>query len=370
MKLLILSDTPIYKVNKGYVIFEPTLREVEYLSEIFDEIVWYGMVRGSDAPSSVYRLPANSKITIRPLPKAVGGNSVWKKLAIIPQLPMLLWIIGLQFSRYDYIHTRGPSLPALVGIMYSKIFKSKSIWHKYAGNWNQEDPPLSYRIQRSILKKSQHPVTVNGFWNDSNGKILSFENPCFSKAELEAAVMNSVQDFSAKNYKFLFVGRLEKEKGAYHVVEAARSSSPDYTWYLVGEGKDHEEIIRAASGLDNVHFLGPLSRNQLNEIYQQAHFFILPTIASEGFPKVISEACGHGCIPIVSQVSSIGQYVESDFGFLLQEVSGKSIAESIQQIMDRQNELALMSQKAITFAQLFTYERYVDRIKREVFDLA
>lgn len=365
--LLILSATPIVKINESYAVFEPTLREVEHIAALFDQVVWYGFPNGS-IDSLLYRSSESNTIQIRAFPNAIGGQSFWKKLAIIPYLPYLVLLIGVLFTRFQYIHTRGPSLPAWIGIMFSIIFFKKKVWHKYAGNWNHPYPPLSYRIQRNLLRKSFHPVTVNGQWNEKNTNILNFENPCFSEEELDHA-SGGLRSYNTGSYKILFVGRLEVQKGIHFVIEAARELPQGLHWIIVGAGSDEQKWKEESSDLKYVEFLGALNRTELNKIYRQSHFLLLPSL-SEGFPKVISEACGFGCIPIVSNVSAISQYINSDFGYLLTEINAQSICQAIRELTTGNVDLQQMSHNATSFAQKFTYERFVKRIKEEVFKIA
>lgn len=368
-KLLIISDTPMYADPRTgrLAVFEPTLREVEFLLRIFDEIVWYG-ISGGEQVSGFARCPNSTKIKTYLLPKAIGGNSVWLKLKILKRLPHLLVRIFRLMSKSEYIHTRGPSLPALIAILFALMWRKKKFWHKYAGNWNQQDAPLSYALQRFLLRRvRQGIVTINGQWDDQNSRILTFENPCFSDTELEVAQHSAkMRDFSGP-LKFLFAGRVEWEKGVMAVIEAAANCDGNSIWYIVGRGKDEEEAKEKAAGLTNIKFLGAISRYELNRFYEECHFLVLPTVASEGFPKVISEACGHGCIPIVTTVSSIAQYITAEVGFLLPSQQFGELVRVIRFIECHRDLLMAKSEMAIALSKQFTYERFVERLQNEVF---
>ncbi len=366
MKLVIISDTPMVAVTGGgNRVFEPTLREIEYLAGIFDKIIWFGYPSGK-RESFLYRAPNSTNIELRIFPYARGGSSIRDKLKIVPYLPALIINVIKILFQYEYIHTRGPSIPAFIAILFSNFFLTKRFWHKYAGSWNHPSPPLAYRLQRKLLKKSRHPVTINGFWGDTNPLILSFENPCFSSAELREA-MRQEKNFNVEQYHVIFVGRLEEAKGIFQVVQAALTLGKRFNWYLVGEGKEYSNVLKRVEGNSNIHVLGALNREELNKLYSKSHFIVLPS-ASEGFPKVISEACGYGCIPVVSPVSSIIQYITNEFGFVLPNDSSEAIIKAFEWLQT-DSELEKKSVLARSFASAFTYERYVDRIRTEVFKL-
>ena len=78
-----------------------------------------------------------------------------------------------------------------------------------------------------------------------------------------------------------------------------------------------------------INFLGWISRIKLNKIYEKSHILILPT-QSEGFPKVIDEAASYGCIPMVTNISPINQYIEhGNNGLLLDNPSINNIQDCI-----------------------------------------
>lgn len=367
--LAIISDTPMPRDGQGsLLVFEPTLREVEHLLAVFDVIFWYGMPV-KEKPSNTYRMPSSQNIRLIPFPPARGGDSFFQKIKVVAYLPLLFLRVLQIMVKYDFIHTRGPSVPAWCSIIMAGWFRRKRVWHKYAGNWNEQNPPFSYKRQRALLKRSTHPVTVNGRWGDKNPNILSFENPCFSSIELALSGRN-MKDFSSGKWHILFVGRLEFEKGIHLVLEAARQLPDNFIWHIVGDGKERKQVEHVTAQYRHIHFWGSLNRHQLNEVYETCHFFLLPTVASEGFPKVIAEACGFGCIPIVSTVSSISQYVSADFGYLLPHCTGAEVVKALRHFTTLNiEELRDKSESARRLAQLFTYERYLDRIRQEVFKI-
>lgn len=366
--LAIISDTPMsFDADGKFMAFEPTLREIEHLTGTFDHIVWYGMPFYGKA-SGAYRSPQSEKIQLHSFFHAVGGESIIEKMRLIPRVPVLIFQVFMLVRKYHFIHTRGPSLPAWIAIWFAKVFPKKKFWHKYAGNWNEAYPPYSYKAQRSLLRKSAHPVTVNGKWDEKNPRILPLENPCFSEKELEVA-NRTIKRFDTIDKEIVFAGRLEKEKGVFAVLQAASQLHKALTWHIIGAGKDEMMVKEIGSQLKNVIIHGGVSRNDLNQIYERSHFLVLPTMASEGFPKVIAEACGFGCIPIVSDVSSIRQYVTDEFGCILADVTGEGVATAVN-LLESDSTLSLRSYKAKQMSSLFSYERYAHRVSEEVFGLA
>ena len=78
---------------------------------------------------------------------------------------------------------------------------------------------------------------------------------------------------------------------------------------------------------------------------------------------MIAEGAGFGCVPICSDISSIGEYIQHGTnGFLIKNVSTRSIAELLL-ALPAPSVLKEISQRASMLAELFTYERYVNQIQ-------
>ena len=91
----------------------------------------------------------------------------------------------------------------------------------------------------------------------------------------------------------------------------------------------------------------------------------MPTTASEGFPKVIAEAMNFGCLPIVSNISSIGQYVkDGENGFLISPVNVGNVLKVITKALlmspNNYSSYVIGNNKIV---RKFSYVYYVERIK-------
>jgi glycosyltransferase involved in cell wall biosynthesis len=361
--LLVISDTPMYKEGEQYVVLEATLREMEFLADQFSVITWIGFPYKQN--NGLGRLPSKANIRLKQFPPAMGGKSAWQKLKILPYMPFILIQMGRAIRRHDVIHTRGPSVPALLAILSSWIWRRK-YWHKYAGNWRQPVLPKAYAIQRYLLRRGSNFVAVNGRYPNDPPHIHTIENPCFSKEELKQSIAIAKEKTFTGNLIVLFVGRVEHKKGIFELLDAFRHVQDRMSLHVVGPGDSMEKAVSYAN--ENslpVHFYGAQQRDKLNELYAKAHVLILPSRA-EGFPKVVAEGAGFGCIPICSDISSIGEYVKHGVnGFLIKEISESSISRQLQTLPEP-GKLKEMSQQAIELATLFTYERYAEQIKAKL----
>ncbi|WP_178988986.1 glycosyltransferase [Winogradskyella schleiferi] len=371
--LTIISHTEHYMQPNGSVVgLGSTVTEINHLLSIFDKINHIAMLHSVVAPSSA--LPYVSEdITLIPI-KAVGGQGIMDKFSVIAQAPKVLSIVSNALKETDYFQFRAPTGIGVYVIPYLMFFSAKKGWFKYAGNWNQKNAPLAYRFQKWLLQHQDRHVTINGSWHNQKNQCLTFENPCLSNDDIlkgNSVVKNKV--FSNKSIIFCFVGRLEEEKGIGLLIDAFKSLkeidvSRISHIHIVGDGKDFRTYkTKARESKLNFHFHGFLSRKAVHDIYIKSHVIVLPS-ASEGFPKVIAEALNFGCLPIVSDVSGISNYIKDGVnGFLLNAISVEAVALKLQNVLKLSiKDYAKMIDFERDAIKRFTFNYYNARVKNEL----
>ncbi|MFY0483517.1 glycosyltransferase family 4 protein [Flavobacterium sp. PLA-1-15] len=367
-KLLIVSHTEHYiNQNQEIVGWGPTINEVNFLSDFWDEVVHIGCLYKDFAPKSA--LPY-SKNTIKYVPiPPYGGKTLLSKLMVFVKIPKIIFQVVRNLNGATEVQLR---LPTSMGLFLLPLFsfilpRKYTLWVKYAGNWGAEQPPLSYRIQRWWLKKNlmNCKVTLNGFWPDQEGHCYSFENPCLVKEDIEIGeIIAQKKDFT-EDFVLTFVGRLEDEKGVAKIIESISTISTDKInkIHFIGDGPKRVLYEQQASFLkDKVVFHGFLSKNDLQPILADSHFYLLPS-ESEGFPKTIAEAACYGVLPIVSDVGSISHYIGSQNGYLWMrnenvsygEILEKALLESEKKLKEKSCELRILSEK-------FTFTAYLEKL--------
>lgn len=364
MKLAIISHTEHYLVDGQILGLGPTVREINHLASDFEEIWHIAALHSGPAPASA--LPyASDKIHFVPI-RPSGGEGIREKLQVLLQIPAVLNVILRTLRHVDVFQFRAPTGIGNFVIPWLCLFSQKKGWYKYAGNWVQKNPPLGYRWQRWWLASLQkRPVTINGHWPAQAAHLWSFENPCLTELELTEAYERSKNKNFDGELILCFVGSLSPNKGVQFILEAL--GKMDQILFdrvlIAGDGPLKSSLSAQTKTLPiPVELLGYQSRTQLNACYSKAHFILLPS-ENEGFPKVVAEAAAHGCIPIVTDVSCIGQYVmEGKNGFLLEDNSSKSMQEKFEKIRSQQQHFKAYSEAVYRLAKAFTYERYSQRI--------
>lgn len=367
MRLLIISQMSHYQKGNQIVGWGPTVHEIDHLAQIFDEIRHIACLHDEVAPSSA--LPySTERISLVPVPM-VGGEGFLKKLDVLRLTPRFVRTILRELPRADVVHVRCPANISMLAIIILALVRSPRVrWVKYAGNWKPDGrESWSYTFQRWWLNRGLHRgvVTVNGTWPDQPGHVYSFHNPCLTEQEVAHAQAAVSKRRLTDPIGLLFVGRLEKAKGvgrALQVLSRLQEKGLSVKLDLVGDGAERGEFEELARRLGVDHlttFHGWLARPTLASLYSNAHLMILPSSASEGWPKVLSEAMAYGVVPVCSNVSSIPQYLEK-FGvgrtFEPDDIDG--FAGAIADYYSNPETWKTESEMGIKAAGLFTYSNY------------
>lgn len=371
MKLAIISHTEHYYNSDGQLVgWGSTINEINHLLSVFDEIFHCAPLYDDEAPKSSLPYTKTDRIKFVPL-KPYGGDRVWDKLSVLTTAPYNIRNVNNTLKIVDYFQFRAPTGMGVYMIPYLKLFAQKPGWFKYAGNWMPDNAPLGYRIQKKYLTQfGGNKVTINGAWKNQHAQCLSFENPCLETSDLlRGKKALEEKDFSGK-LNFVFVGRLEDAKGVHRILNSFKELQSERVGivHLIGDGDKRHHYMKEAKKLDyKLVFHGFLPRSEIFDIMAQSHVFLLPS-DSEGFPKVLAEAANFGCVPIVSNISCLADYVEDGkSGYLVQNEKGRHLQEAIESVLASDTSflfnLALEGQKK---SKLFTFDHYCSRIKNEI----
>jgi glycosyltransferase involved in cell wall biosynthesis len=365
-----ITDTSMVLRDGQVYAFGPVVRELFVFEELFKSITWIGFNR-LDLLNDNSMLPVPCTVNCIML-NASGGKTFFKKLGVLMQTPNMFYHILKNILRTDVIHVRAPSTPAIIAILLSFIFTNKIWWNKYAGNWGEPKPPFSYNLQRYLLRNAKFSkVTVNGIWDKQPKHLLSFENPCLNlDNRIDGKSILKYKKYTPK-FHLCFVGHLTFLKGADILLEALKDLKNITlidTVHIIGSGELYQEFQKLCSEVNfKIIFHGYISNSEVHEVMKLSHFLILPS-RSEGFPKVVAEASNYGCIPIVSDISSISQIVlHNRNGFLLHlhRLENRLLSKDLLDILYF-NNLHQVAHEAFEVGELFTFQRYATRIKEQI----
>jgi len=366
-KLTIVSDTPYYLVAGQLVGWGPNVREIDQLASLFDEVRHVAPLYDGAAPLSALPSRRADVVGLHAVVPA-GGRTLRAKLQVLARYPGWARAIRQEVAGADLVHVRCPSNISLLALgLFAAPWRRPPLWLKYGGNWRPTtSEPLTYRLQRLVLRRGLRgaTVTVNGEWPDEPAHVLAFHNPTLTPEELirgRAAADKSLSEPA----RLLFVGRLDRAKGANRSVEIVatlRRRGRSVRLDVVGDGREMGAMREAVArhGLeDAVAFHGWLPRPALEPLYTAAHLLLLPS-DSEGFPKVLSEAMAFGVVPLAGAVSSIPQALaELQTGRAVAPGDIEGFADAVEFYLEDPDSWRAASAHGVEGAEVFAYDGYL-----------
>ena len=373
MKLLIISNMPHYRKKNQIVGWGPTAEEISHLAGLFDEVRHIACLHSDEAPDSA--LPYTSeKIHLVAVPPA-GGTAWADKIEILKKVPLYLKTILSEIRKADMVHVRCPGNLGLIAIiLLTFLVKPKKRWVKYAGNWKpDQSEAFSYRFQRAWLHHNFHrgKVTVNGVWKNQKSHELSFSNPSLLEEEVQKASDIARRKQFRPPYHFVFVGRVEASKGvviAAQAVLALHQRGLEVELDIIGDGPEISQVRELAKyAPDKIRVHGWMSKGELKPFLARAHFILLPTVCSEGWPKVLSEAMAYGIVPITSNISSIPHYLKTrENAWLLEQPTLEAVLQGVDWFLEAPKRWFGCRDRTVTLAPLFTYSFYLQEVQKHL----
>lgn len=246
------------------------------------EQLWYGLW----LCASAIRFQADVAVVAIDLHWFILGLMRWAGIHIIPSLHCLLWAKGQR---------RGARLRSAIDACNRHFFRKQA-----AGLLCVSRDVAGQVFQ--LLGIAQVPIEL----------FL----PTYRASTLAGLAPPS----AAPPYRVLFVGRIERNKGIFDVLNiAARFAElrrTDIEFDICGEGSCQSELYQRVNALalePRFHLHGHVDSDRMRAMYESAHMVIVPSTSSfaEGFNKVVAEGVLAGRPVITSSICPALDYVRS-----------------------------------------------------------
>ncbi|HWV99996.1 MAG TPA: glycosyltransferase family 4 protein [Candidatus Acidoferrum sp.] len=162
---------------------------------------------------------------------------------------------------------------------------------------------------------------------------------------LDLVVGHAFEPIHAKGtLRVLWLGSVILRKGIQYLVEAARRLQGQHVEFLLAGplGIANDVVGRFPS---NIKVLGRITRDQLSEVYKQAHLFVLPTI-SDGFAITQLEAMAHG-LPVIATPNCGRVVTDGVDGLIVPARDSAALAEAVGRLDGDRGLLREMSRSAL-----------------------
>jgi glycosyltransferase involved in cell wall biosynthesis len=260
---------------------------------------------------------------------------------------MIFGIISACFyakkNDFDIIHVHFPFPLALFGIAMKRVSKKPLVMTCHGSEVNMaKKNPVFRRIFKWMLEYADS-VTVNStFMKNEVEKIIRNKN-------IEIIPMGAgIGDISDKSVKkkergaktnILFVGRLIEVKGVKYLIDAVKLlDSEKFELHIAGDGSERENLEKIAP--KNVIFHGYQTGKNLEELYQNADVFVLPSIVddagyTEGLGTVLLEAANFAIPAVGTNVGGIRDIIiDGKTGLLVPQKDPWAISEAVKRLAE------------------------------------
>lgn len=131
----------------------------------------------------------------------------------------------------------------------------------------------------------------------------------------------------------LFVGRLEKQKNLFNLIEAISLLKYEKSLIFIGEGSQKVKLEKYAYDKKvKLRILEPVPHNKLAIFYRSADIFVLPSLI-EGHPKVLLEAMSSGLSCVGADIQGIREIIGNKKTGVLTGTSSEEISKSIEYLI-------------------------------------
>ncbi|MFW6295654.1 MAG: glycosyltransferase family 4 protein [Halothece sp.] len=251
-------------------------------------------------------------------------------------------------QKVDLVHLhvaeRGSVLRKCALAIIAFAFNKPVIMHTHGCEFPQFYTPLPSGIKQLINWVFQHcnyVVVLSKSWQEfyithcqlQREKVIVLPNPVDIPDEIP-------QRQHSQPVNFLFLGKINKRKGIYDLLEAfgklTKEQREQAQIILAGSGEiDQARQVATTLGIENqVQFPGWITPAQRNELLPKADVFLLPSY-NEGLPMALLEAMSWGLPVITTPVGGIPEVItDQETGLLVNPGDIEQLRIAMQSLME------------------------------------
>lgn len=278
---------------------------------------------------------------------------------------------------FDSLIISGYSSPSVMAAIAYCRLKRIPYYIESDGGFCKKD-----KFPKSVLKKfllsgaKGHFVTCDEYKNYLLS--LGVKNECIYKypfTSLKSADIISEpvspeekekirKELSVKETRIvLAVGQFIKRKGFDVLIKAAKNLSADTGVYFVGGNPTEEYIsLKESLKLENIHFIGFKTKDELKKYYKAADLFVLPT-REDIWGLVINEAMAYG-LPIVTTnkcIAGLELVKNGENGYITKTENSAQLSDRIEEIINNGKKRIEMGKKSLDIISEYTVENMAER---------
>jgi glycosyltransferase involved in cell wall biosynthesis len=247
----------------------------------------------------------------------------------------------LVVGRVSLLHVHGASHGSfwrkLVFMRLAGLFSVPVIFHLHGGEFRQFIEERSGPVSRKRILAALASCNLIFCLNDSIAAWLRMLLPGNAVQVMPNPIdlRTAVKRDAKREPSILFLGRLERQKGIFDLVEAVASihhKVPGMRLSLCGDGSAKDELVKLVEqkGIAAiVDFPGWVDDEAKNSMLRRAGVFVLPSYA-EGMPMAVLEAMAASTPVVASRVGAVAEMLEEGAnGFIVSPGNIAMLADAL-----------------------------------------
>lgn len=226
------------------------------------------------------------------------------------------------------------------------------------------------------LKQSHHKNIIKkhiDYFLTPSENLTQFVSKHFQKEGKTLAnpiLIKQNQNSNSEGDYILFVGRLVTEKGVLTLLKAFQNISkqfPSEKLWIVGNGNQKEKLENFVkyNNIKNVSFLGNKNREELQEIYMNSKFSVVPSEYLEAYGNVILESLSLGKTVITSDLVGIKNEIEENqVGLTYAFQNQKALEEIIIKLLSNPDLKSELEQHIPSYLVTKTFENHFSELQK------
>lgn len=303
-------------------------------------------------------------------------NSAHGKVA--GYLNMLATLAALPFYRlrgFDVLHAHGAAGKSFVRknivLSWARALGFRTIYHMHAGGFPDYARRIGFDKARRKLAACDRVVVLAQTWRDFYERELGLENVSVIENIVEQpAAIAPVDSHPHSPVRFLFLGKICKEKGLYDLLSAAaalkRSGISNFKVAIggVGETEVFHRKVAELSLQNEVEYLGWVDADRKHAEFMRADVVLLPSYF-EGMPICLLEAGVYGLPSIASRVGAIPELIVDKLnGLLIPPGDSGALAEAMKFYLGNPGEIRRHGAQALGRLEAYKPENVIQELAK------
>lgn len=262
----------------------------------------------------------NNNISLKYIPLSTGGNFI--KRIIFTFFHFFVYFFELLRFKPDivYVHMaeKGSVFRKGIAIAFAKIFGCKTVIQMHSGpifDWYNTCGKLKKKISRKIFNSADLFLVLGNYWKEEVSKIVKEDKIQVLYNGIDIPNENF---YSSKNNNIVFIGRMNKLKGVFDLVDAIemiKNKIPENIKFVFC-GEDETNVLTKyidEKGLSNYIIMrGWINSNQVKIELKNALLNVLPSY-TEALSMNILEAMSYGVPSVTTRITTMPEMIDDEY---------------------------------------------------------